>query len=152
MSLFPSIFYFLYDYYYCSFLCMDYRVRRTFSPSGWCFSTQHVVCFIVFSLSFIWRCRFFRVFFFLYDYYCSFLCMDYRVRRTFSPSGWCFSTQHVCFFVFSLLFIWRCRFFRVFFFFFVRLLLLQFSLYGEYVVRFPLPDSVFLPCDHGLDF
>ena len=22
----------------------------------------------------------------------------------------------------------------------------------EYVVRFPLPDGVFLPCDHGLDF
>ena len=21
-----------------------------------------------------------------------------------------------------------------------------------YVVRFPLPDGVFLPCDHGLDF
>ena len=28
-----------------------------------------------------------------------------------------------------------------------------FSLYGEYVVRFSLPDGVFLPCcDHGLDF
>ena len=27
-----------------------------------------------------------------------------------------------------------------------------FSLYGEYVVRFPLPNGVFLPCDHGLDF
>ena len=27
-----------------------------------------------------------------------------------------------------------------------------FSLYGEYVARFPLPDGVFLPCDHGLDF
>ena len=27
-----------------------------------------------------------------------------------------------------------------------------FSLYGEYVVRFPIPDGVFLPCDHGLDF
>ena len=26
------------------------------------------------------------------------------------------------------------------------------SLYGEYVVRFFLPDGVFLPCDHGLDF
>ena len=26
-----------------------------------------------------------------------------------------------------------------------------FSLYGEYVVRFFLPDGVFLPCDHGLD-
>ena len=23
---------------------------------------------------------------------------------------------------------------------------------GEYVVRFFLPDGVFLPCDHGLDF
>ena len=27
-----------------------------------------------------------------------------------------------------------------------------FALYGEYVVRFPLPDGVFLPSDHGLDF
>ena len=27
-----------------------------------------------------------------------------------------------------------------------------FSLYGEYVVRFPLPDGVFIHCDHGLDF
>ena len=26
------------------------------------------------------------------------------------------------------------------------------SLCGEYVVRFLLPDGVFLPCDHGLDF
>ena len=26
------------------------------------------------------------------------------------------------------------------------------SLYGDYVARFPLPDGVFLPCDHGLDF
>ena len=28
----------------------------------------------------------------------------------------------------------------------------SFSLYGDYVVRFPLPNGVFLPCDHGLDF
>ena len=27
-----------------------------------------------------------------------------------------------------------------------------FSLYGEYVVRFPLPDGVFLPRDDRLDF
>ena len=27
-----------------------------------------------------------------------------------------------------------------------------FFLYGEYVVRFSLPDGIFLPCDHGLDF
>ena len=27
-----------------------------------------------------------------------------------------------------------------------------FSLYGEYVGRFFLPDGVFLPFDHGLDF
>ena len=26
------------------------------------------------------------------------------------------------------------------------------SLYGEYIVRFFLPDDVFLPCGHGLDF
>ena len=25
-------------------------------------------------------------------------------------------------------------------------------LYGEYVVNFPPPDGVFLPCDHGLFF
>ena len=31
-------------------------------------------------------------------------------------------------------------------------LITVFSLYGEYVVRFFLPDGVFLPCDHGLDF
>ena len=30
--------------------------------------------------------------------------------------------------------------------------LFLFSLYEEYVVRFPLPDVFFLPCDHGLDF
>ena len=27
-----------------------------------------------------------------------------------------------------------------------------FSLCGKYVVHFPLPDGVFLPCDHRLDF
>ena len=27
-----------------------------------------------------------------------------------------------------------------------------FSLYGQDVVRFFLPNDVFLPCDHGLDF
>ena len=27
-----------------------------------------------------------------------------------------------------------------------------FSLYGEYAVRFFLPDGAFLPCNHGLDF
>ena len=25
-------------------------------------------------------------------------------------------------------------------------------LYGEYVARFPIPDGVFLPCDHGPEF
>ena len=28
----------------------------------------------------------------------------------------------------------------------------DFSLYGEYVVRIFLPNDVFIPCDHGLDF
>ena len=51
-------------------------------------------------------------------------------------------------FFFSLLFIWRCRFFRVFFVPFITV----FSLYGEYVVRSFLPNGVFVPCDHGLDF
>ena len=36
---------------------------------------------------FLWRCRFFRVF--LYHYRFLFV---WRVRRTFPPSGWCFST------------------------------------------------------------
>ena len=27
-----------------------------------------------------------------------------------------------------------------------------FSLYGEYAVRSFLPNGVFLPCDHGLDY
>ena len=26
------------------------------------------------------------------------------------------------------------------------------ELYGEYFVRFTLPNGVFLPCNHGLDF
>ena len=47
------------------------------------------------------------------------------------------------FFSFSFI-LWRCRFFRV--------ALTVISLYGEYVVRFFLPDGVFLSCDHGLDF
>ena len=46
------------------------------------------------------------------------------------------------FLFFPLLFIWKCRFLRVFFV----------TLYAEYVVRAFLPDGVFLPCDHGLDF
>ena len=48
---------------------------------------------------------------------------------------------------------------RVFFFFYEMSLfpsifctISAFSLYGEYVVRSFLPDGVFLPCDHGLDF
>ena len=58
------------------------------------------------------------------------------------------SDRHTCFFLFfPFLFIWRCRFLRVFF-----CTISAFSLYGEYVVRFFLPDGVFfLPCDHGLD-
>ena len=44
------------------------------------------------------------------------------------------------------LFLWRCRFFRD------VCTITVLSLYGEYIVRFPLRDGVFLPCDHGLDF
>ena len=40
----------------------------------------------------------------------------------------------------------RCRFFRVFLYHY------RFLLVGDHVVRFSLLDSVFLPCDHGLDF
>ena len=56
----------------------------------------------------------------------------------------------------------RVFFFFFFFFFFFSFLSLfpsiflciisSFSLYGEYVVRSFLPDGIFLPCDHGLDF
>ena len=54
-----------------------------------------------------------------------------------------------------------CVLFLLLFFLFLFLLfgdvafpeyLLPFSLYGEYIVRFSLPESIFLPCDHGLDF
>ena len=48
---------------------------------------------------------------------------------------------------FFLLFIWRCRFFRVFF-----CTIAVFSLYREYVVRFSLPDGDLLLCDHELNF
>ena len=43
---------------------------------------------------------------------------------------------------------------HVFFFFFPSTVCTTsaFSLYGEYVVRSFLPNGVFLPCDHGLDF
>ena len=52
---------------------------------------------------------------------------------------------------------------RVFFFFFRFCLFVDigfsfgtiiavFSLSGEYVIYFPLPGCVFLPCDHRLDF
>ena len=54
---------------------------------------------------------------------------------------------HVFLRISFFLFLWRCRFFRVF-----RTIIAVFSLYGEYVVCFFLLDSVFLPCDHGLDF
>ena len=33
-----------------------------------------------------------------------------------------------------------------------RLQIAAFSLYGEYVVRYFLPNSIFLPCGRGLDF
>ena len=48
-------------------------------------------------------------------------------------------------FCFFLLFIWRCRFFRVFFVPFPLSLCME-------SIRFSLPNGVFLPCDHGLDF
>ena len=49
---------------------------------------------------------------------------------------------------FSLLFMWRCRFFRVFLYHFRFLFVWTI----EYIVRSFLPNVVFLPCDHGLDF
>ena len=49
--------------------------------------------------------------------------------------------------VFFVFFNWRCRFFWSIF-----CTIAAFSLKEEYVVRYFLPDGVFLPCDHGLDF
>ena len=50
------------------------------------------------------------------------------------------------FFFFFLLIIWKYRFFRVF------LVPLPFFFVWRVCRTFPLPDGVFLPCDHGLDF
>ena len=36
--------------------------------------------------------------------------------------------------------------------YFCTITVLSYSSCGEYVVRFLLPDGVFLPYDHGLDF
>ena len=64
------------------------------------------------------------------------------------PNGHCLLFAAVCPLLF--LFLWRCRLFRVIFWYHCRFL---FVLYGEYaVIFFPLPDGVFLPCDHVLDF
>ena len=59
--------------------------------------------------------------------------------------------SHTCFFLF-IPFVYLeddVAFFRVFF---VPLPLSLLCMYGEYVVRSFLPNGVFLPCDHGLDF
>ena len=57
----------------------------------------------------------------------------------------------VSFFSFFLMFIWNVAFSDYFF----CTIIAVFSFYGEYVlynIRSFLPDNVFLPCDHGLDF
>ena len=56
-----------------------------------------------------------------------------------------FDINQSTFFVF-VSFFWRCCFSEYF------CIIAVFSLYGEYVVRSFLPNGVFLPCDHGLDF
>ena len=55
--------------------------------------------------------------------------------------------SRTCFYIIIIVVIWRCRFFRVFF-----CTISASSLYEEYVVRSFLPNGVFLPSDHGLDF
>ena len=56
----------------------------------------------------------------------------------------------------SFLLFFFCLFRDVFFseYYFVPLMIAVSSLNGEYLVRsfLPVPDCVFLPCDHGLDF
>ena len=68
------------------------KATRSYLTTNWLRHFSVLVSFIFF----LWRCRFFRVF--LYHYRFLFV---WRVRRTFSPSGWCFST-------FSLSFVCLC--------------------------------------------
>ena len=86
---------------------------------------------------FLWCCLSFLFFVFVFYHFVEAAALRSSVLRyARAPIAICF------FLFFSLLFIWKCRFLRVFFV----------TLYGEYVVRAFLPDGVFLPCDHGLDF
>ena len=54
--------------------------------------------------------------------------------------------SHFYLFVFPFIFLEMSLFLSIF------CTIAPFCLNGEYVVRFFLPNGVFLPCDHGLDF
>ena len=93
------------------------------------------------------------VLFFPFSYFCLFI-QAAVLRSIVVPRQPHAGTEQLSVVVASFLFcfvtffvLWRCRFFRVFLYHY------RFPfLYGEYVVRFSLPDGVFPPCDHGLNF
>ena len=97
--------------------------------------------------------------FFLWCYVCfvllrfSSLCFRWSRGPSFNRTSICRrSDSHTCYFFLSFfpffLFIWRCRFFGVFFFVPSPLSLCMES--TSYVLFFR--TVFFLPCDHGLDF
>ena len=74
----------------------------------------------------------------------SFVQLLVVVRYAWVPTATRVSSFFLYFFVFLFSEV------SLFYIFFV--LIPFFSLHGEYVARFPLPDGVFLPGDQGLDF
>ena len=128
MSLFPSIFsdVSLYGEY----------VVRSFLPGGWCFflPCDHGLDFFSITQTVGVMSERFR----LYGFVGAAAVLQNASAPTTRVS---FSFPYVCL---------ECRFFRVFLFYFCTIF--AFFLYGECVVRFFLPDGVFPPCDHGLDF
>ena len=69
-----------------SFFVLRYACAPTATRSYHCLRPFSFL-FLPFFFSLLWRRRFFRIF--LYHYRFMFV---WRVRRTFFPSGWCFST------------------------------------------------------------
>ena len=129
MSLFPSIFVPL-----PFSLCMERTIHHTYSSTA-----VHIFLFLVFVFVFR-RCLFFRVF--LYHYRFLFVWRGPDIIHIGSSS----TAEHMFLFPVFFCFFGDVAFSEYF------CTITVFSLYGEYVVRFPLPDGVYLPCDHGLDF
>ena len=57
--------------------------------------------------------------------------------------------SHTCFFLFVPFVSLKMSLFPSIF---CTIVVAVFSLYGEYAVRSFLPNGLFLPCDHGLDY